>query len=138
MPTSPAEVVNDAVYWTKRLIVAPGFTVPTLQVIVYVAVLAVGYAGWTAPQSLLVAASATGAPERLAAGSEAREEEAEHLGLVERILDMVRDRPVTAFSAALAAGLLLIRNPSVAGVVLRTVLEAWPGPEVASRRRSRR
>ena len=73
-----------------------------------------------------------------ATGSVAREEEAEHLGLVERLLDLVRDKPVTTISAAVAAGLLLIRNPSVVGVVLRTLLETWPGPEAAPRRGRRR
>ena len=71
-----------------------------------------------------------------ARGSEERAEEAEQLGLVERLLELVRDKPMASVGVALAAGLLVIRNPAVIGVILRTLLESWQGPE--PRRKSRR
>ncbi len=64
-----------------------------------------------------------------ARGGEERAEDAEQLGLVERLLDLVRDKPMASAGVALAAGLLAIRNPAVIGVVLRTLLESWQGPE---------
>ena len=46
-------------------------------------------------------------------------------GLVERVTDLVSDRPVVAASAAVAAGLLAWRNPTLVSTVLR-VMEPRP------------
>ncbi len=46
-------------------------------------------------------------------------------GLVERLTELVSDRPVVAASAAVAAGLLAWRNPTLVSTVLR-VLEPRP------------
>ncbi len=45
--------------------------------------------------------------------------------LVERVTDLVSERPVVAASAAVAAGLLAWRNPTLVSTVLR-VLEPRP------------
>ena len=42
-------------------------------------------------------------------------------GLVERLTDLVSDRPVVAASAAVAAGLLAWRNPTLVSTVLRVI-----------------
>lgn len=42
-------------------------------------------------------------------------------GIVERALDLARDKPVIAAGAALAAGLLALRNPTLIGAVIGAV-----------------
>ena len=48
---------------------------------------------------------------------------------VERALDLVRDQPVVAISAALAAGFLAIRNPRYLGAAIRAFVEGRPIPK---------
>ncbi len=48
--------------------------------------------------------------------------------LAERIADFVREKPVTAIAAAVAAGLMAVRNPRYLGSVLRSFLEGRDGP----------
>ena len=47
-------------------------------------------------------------------------------GLIERALTFVKQRPVLSVSAALAAGLLAIRNPKYLGSALRAFVEGPP------------
>ena len=43
-------------------------------------------------------------------------------GLTERLLEVVREKPVTSAAAAIAAGVLAMRNPQLVGVVLSAFL----------------
>jgi hypothetical protein len=47
---------------------------------------------------------------------------------LERGLDLVREKPVVAVSAALAAGFLAIRNPKYLGAAIRAFVEGRPPP----------
>jgi hypothetical protein len=49
--------------------------------------------------------------------------------VVDRIVDFVRTRPVTAVGAALVAGLLAVRNPGYLGLALRTFVEGRDPPK---------
>jgi hypothetical protein len=51
---------------------------------------------------------------------------------VERIVNFFRDTPITAIAAAVATGVLAIRNPKYLGVAVRSFLE---GGETPRRRR---
>ncbi|MDR3506949.1 MAG: hypothetical protein P4L64_03525 [Caulobacteraceae bacterium] len=51
--------------------------------------------------------------------------EPETLSLVTQLMDLVRDKPLAVGGVALAAGLIVMRNPQVIGVILRTLLDAW-------------
>ena len=53
--------------------------------------------------------------------------------VVDRIVDFVRNRPVTAVGAALVAGLLAVRNPSYLGLALRTFVEGRQPPKKPGR-----
>jgi len=44
-------------------------------------------------------------------------------GVVDRITEFVRDGPVAAIAAAIAAGLLAVRNPKYLGEVMRAFVE---------------
>ncbi|HEX7761905.1 MAG TPA: hypothetical protein VF459_20525 [Caulobacteraceae bacterium] len=48
--------------------------------------------------------------------------------LVERAFDFVRDKPVVAIVAALAAGFMAVRNPGYLGAALRSFLEGQEPP----------
>jgi hypothetical protein len=43
--------------------------------------------------------------------------------LIDRVVEFVRARPVTAVAGALAAGLMAVRNPRYLGAVLRAFVE---------------
>ena len=43
--------------------------------------------------------------------------------VVDRITEFVRDKPVTAIAAAIAAGLLAVRNPKYLGEMMRAFVE---------------
>jgi uncharacterized PurR-regulated membrane protein YhhQ (DUF165 family) len=45
---------------------------------------------------------------------------------IDRVVEFVRARPVTAVAGALAAGLLAVRNPGYLGAVLRSFVEGGP------------
>ncbi|QUD87639.1 hypothetical protein [Phenylobacterium montanum] len=65
-------------------------------------------------------------------------EDTESFGLAEKLLELVRDKPLASAGVALAAGLLVMRNPAVIGVIVRTLLEAWQAPQPKAKgRRSR-
>jgi hypothetical protein len=50
-------------------------------------------------------------------------------GVVERIFELVRDKPVVAIAAALGAGLMAVRNPAYLGSAIRAFLEGRPPPK---------
>jgi hypothetical protein len=57
--------------------------------------------------------------------------------LMDRVMEFVRSRPITAIGAALAAGLLVVRNPTYLGAAVRAFMngvDAEPRP----RRRTRK
>jgi hypothetical protein len=49
-------------------------------------------------------------------------------GVVERIFELVRDKPIMAASAALGAGFMAVRNPTYLGSAIRAFLEGRPPP----------
>ncbi|HXU99083.1 MAG TPA: hypothetical protein VG166_01125 [Caulobacteraceae bacterium] len=49
-----------------------------------------------------------------------------------RLMNLVREKPVTTIAAAIGAGFLAVRNPKYLGAALRSFLE---GPPAADRRR---
>jgi len=49
--------------------------------------------------------------------------------LVDRIVDFVRSKPVTSLGAAIAAGILAVRNPGYLGMALRSFVEAGQPPK---------
>ena len=56
---------------------------------------------------------------------------------MDRVMEFVRSRPITAIGAALAAGLLVVRNPTYLGAAVRAFMngvDAEPRP----RRRTRK
>ncbi|HUO11417.1 MAG TPA: hypothetical protein VMU37_01550 [Caulobacteraceae bacterium] len=48
--------------------------------------------------------------------------------LVDRLVDFIRDKPITAIAAAVAAGLMTVRNPKYLGAAIRAFVEGrdWP------------
>ncbi|HZZ89189.1 MAG TPA: hypothetical protein VFE13_12745 [Caulobacteraceae bacterium] len=48
--------------------------------------------------------------------------------VVDRVMDFVRNKPVTALGGAVVAGILAIRNPSYLGAVVRAFLEGREPP----------
>ena len=69
----------------------------------------------------LIAVSSAG---RKPAGRRGSENEA--VSLAERLMDLVRDKPMASAGIAVAAGLMALRNPAVIAVIVRTILEALP------------
>jgi hypothetical protein len=54
----------------------------------------------------------------------------EPLTLIDRLMDLARDKPIAAVAVALAVGVLLVRSPKSLAAVVRTVLESLaPAPE---------
>jgi hypothetical protein len=49
-------------------------------------------------------------------------------GVVERIFELVREKPLMAASAALGAGFMAVRNPTYLGSAIRAFLEGRPPP----------
>jgi len=49
--------------------------------------------------------------------------------LVDRIVAFIRDRPVTAIAAAIAAGLMAVRNPKYLGAMIRAFVEGREPPK---------
>lgn len=54
---------------------------------------------------------------------------------VERVVNFIKDKPVTAVAAAVAAGFLAIRNPGYLGAAVRSFLEGKPPPTDGRRKR---
>jgi len=48
--------------------------------------------------------------------------------LLDRAFDFVKEKPVVAIAAALAAGFLAVRNPGYLGAAVRSFLEGEPPP----------
>jgi hypothetical protein len=100
----------------------------------------IGSAGAAASVAAVSAIAVTLAGLFAARGAESQHKpsEPENFGLAERLLDLVRDKPMASAGVALAAGLMVMRNPAVIGVILRTLLEAWAGFEVTGKPKGRR
>jgi hypothetical protein len=45
--------------------------------------------------------------------------------LAERVMDLVRDKPLAAAGVALAAGLMAIRSPQAIGAIARAFFDSW-------------
>ncbi|MFI4934169.1 MAG: hypothetical protein ACHP7N_06095 [Caulobacterales bacterium] len=48
---------------------------------------------------------------------------------IDRVVEFIRDKPVTAIGAAIAAGLLAVRNPQYLGAALRAFIEGRNPPK---------
>jgi len=48
--------------------------------------------------------------------------------MVDRFVEFVRDKPVTAIAAAIAAGLMAVRNPKYLGAAIRAFVEGRDAP----------
>jgi hypothetical protein len=57
-----------------------------------------------------------------------RRRRAEPQSLVDRAVEFVRDKPVTSIAAAIAAGLVAVRNPKYLGAVMRAFVEGREPP----------
>ena len=53
--------------------------------------------------------------------------------VVERVMDFIKRKPVTALGGAIAAGILAIRNPSYLGAVIRAFVEGRDPPRRGGR-----
>jgi hypothetical protein len=53
----------------------------------------------------------------------AREEAHTDFSFVDRIIDMAKDRPLLSLGAALAAGLIAVRNPALVATVMAAFME---------------
>jgi hypothetical protein len=53
---------------------------------------------------------------------------AEPQSLIDRVVEFVRDKPVTSIAAAVAAGLVAVRNPKYLGAVMRAFVEGREPP----------
>ena len=89
----------------------------------------IGPAGAAACVAAVSALAIANAGLLAARGNAEKPDDSESLGLTEKLLELVRDKPMASAGVALAAGLLVIRNPAVIGVIVRTLLEVWSGPE---------
>ena len=67
---------------------------------------------------LVMAARARGPKRDMVADTES-------LGLVARVMDLVKDKPFAAAGVAAAVGLLAMRNPRLIGSVLAAFLQGW-------------
>ena len=48
------------------------------------------------------------------------------ISLADRLMDLVRDKPMASAGIAVAAGLMALRNPAVIAIIVRTILDALP------------
>jgi hypothetical protein len=48
--------------------------------------------------------------------------------VIDRVVEFVRDKPVTSIAAAIAAGLMAVRNPRYLGEVIRSFVEGRQAP----------
>ena len=62
------------------------------------------------------------------AGKPPKRKPGEPQSVVERLMDFIKQKPVTALGGAIAAGILAIRNPSYLGAVIRAFLEGRDPP----------
>jgi len=82
------------------------------------AIVAVSAAAIVGLAGLLAARKAEGDRHRHGVSSPATE-----AGLVETVMQIVRERPLLSAGAAVAAGLYALRNPSLAAAVLRAFMD---------------
>ena len=54
---------------------------------------------------------------------------ADAAGLIDLAMNLVRDKPVVSAGAAIAAGLIALRNPQLVGVVLRAFMDGRSPPK---------
>jgi hypothetical protein len=94
-----------------------------------------GAAGCVAAIAALIIAVAGFVTLRKVEPKGARSESREPVSLVAQLMDLVRDKPVSSMGVAAAAGLMLIRNPTIIGVILRTVLETYAAGEILGKGR---
>jgi hypothetical protein len=62
------------------------------------------------------------------AGKPPKRKPGEPQSVVERLMDFIKQKPVTALGGAIAAGILAIRNPTYLGAVIRAFLEGREPP----------
>jgi hypothetical protein len=62
------------------------------------------------------------------AGKPPKRKPSEPQSVVDRLMDFIRQRPVTALGGAIAAGILAIRNPTYLGAVIRAFVEGREPP----------
>jgi hypothetical protein len=62
------------------------------------------------------------------AGKPPKRKPGEPQSVVERLIDFIKQKPVTALGGAIAAGILAIRNPAYLGAVIRAFLEGREPP----------
>ena len=48
------------------------------------------------------------------------------ISLADRLMDLVRDKPMATAGIAVAAGLMALRNPAVIAAIVRIILDALP------------
>jgi len=58
-----------------------------------------------------------------------RRKPSEDGNIVERLMDFVKDKPITAIGGAIAAGVLAVRNPGYLGSVIRSFVEGRDAPK---------
>jgi hypothetical protein len=62
------------------------------------------------------------------AGKPPKPKPGEPQSVVERLMDFIKRKPVTALGGAIAAGILAIRNPTYLGAVIRAFIEGREPP----------
>ena len=62
------------------------------------------------------------------AGKLPRRKPGEPQSVVDRVVNFVREKPITALGGAIAAGILAIRNPAYLGAVVRAFVEGREAP----------
>ena len=55
------------------------------------------------------------------------EADADTLGLVDRLMELARDRPIAAVGVAVALGIFLMRSPSALSAIARAFFETFAG-----------
>lgn len=48
----------------------------------------------------------------------------DHLGIAEKLIDIAKQKPLVATAAAIAAGVLALRNPALVGVILTAFMNS--------------
>jgi hypothetical protein len=51
------------------------------------------------------------------------------LGIVERLMEIAKDRPMLSIGAALAAGVFALRNPTLLAALAKAFFDAKPPPQ---------
>ena len=74
------------------------------------------------------AAVSIGVASLIAAGNARRAARPTHepASLTHQLFELVKDKPIASGGVAVGAVLMALRNPQILGVLLRTLIEAWP------------